>query len=221
MKRTMIRHLETLCVVIGCGILFSNPGSGYADPANGGEFVISSPTGLLFDISANGELGQALCFGKKPWVLDEVWFKGPSGVKIRVKASKDENSLGNTTEFSHACVNSVFKVFMSTVFYEKNLPIPVIYTINGVVIAGLGDGGSKEKDLTAAVQKEFASLPGEFRQGLREFHAYSGMFNKGLFTMAASLSCIFGRHPEAYRVEYMVNTNPLDIQEFKSEFKCD
>ncbi len=203
-----------LNLIFGCGIflLIFHPLFAQSAP--------KYPNGVvLFELSANGELAQALCFQKTFASFSEVLFKGPSGVKIRVVETKDDNFFGYTTEFIHVATRIAFKSTLSTIFFEQNLPIPVIYTMNGVVIAGIGDNGPREKELVAAVQKEFAKLPMEFQQGLREFYLYCNKSIIGLAGMAATLNCIFGKQVEPSPVDKMINTNHFDIQAFEDEFK--
>lgn len=175
---------------------------------------------IMFEFRANGELAQALCYQNSPASFGEVLFKGPSGAKIRAVETKDEEFFGYTIEFTHVPTRISFKRTFSLVFYEQDLPIPVIYTVKGVVIAGIGDGGPREKELNNAVQKEFAKLPAEFQQGLREFYLYCSKSVIGLAGMAASLNCIFGKQMEPSPVDKMINTNTYDILAFEDEFKA-
>ena len=181
---------------------------------------IPPKTTVFFEIHANGELAQVLCFGKTPNSFDEVLFKGPSGVKIRATRSKDEAAMGNNTEFSQVGTHNSFKIFMNTIFFKQNLPLPMIYTLNGVNVAGIADRGAQEKELMTAVLKEFSNLPIDFQQGLREFYQYCEKSNMGLLTMSAPLNCIFGKQVEPFHVDQIINTNSLDVQNFQTEFNC-
>ena len=174
---------------------------------------------VFFEFRANGELAQVLCYQKNLVSFGEVLFKGPSGAKIRAIQTKDENFFGHTIEFTFLPSRIEFKSTSSTIFYEQNLPIPVIYVVNGVAIAGIGDGGAREKELNEKVHKEFAKLPMEFQQGLREFYLYCTKSVIGLVGMAVILDSIFGKQMEPYQTDKLINTNSYDIQAFEDEFK--
>jgi hypothetical protein len=183
---------------------------------------LPSSKGIVFyEFSSNGELARVLCFQKTFASFSEVLFKGPSGVKIRVTHAQDENFFGQTTEFMHVDTRIAFKSTTSTIFYKQNLPIPTIYTVNGVVIAGIGDGGAREKELFALVQKEFGKLPLEFQQGLREFYQYCANSVPALVVFSAPLGIIFYKQVEPFHTDKMINTNPFDIRAFQDEFKCE
>ena len=106
--------------------------------------------------------------------------------------------MGYTVTFFHVDSKSIFKKFMSIIFYKQNLPLPVIYTVNGTIIAGIADGGAKEKDLQTAVQKEFDKLPVEFQQAMREFYLFCDKSTPGLLVLSAYLSNIFGKEMDSY-----------------------
>ncbi len=206
-------------VIIGCGLLFFAFGFLFAQTVNTGPSVAASP-GELFEIVANGEMAVALCFGKPYKGFDEVLFKGPSGIKIRVTNSKENDLKTHTVEFSLVGGHAVYKISMSTLFYEQNLPIPTVVTINGVVICGLGDNGEREKELQTAVQKEYNKLPNDFQQGLREFYQYCAKSSIELSTISVSLLFVLGSKFEPFHVDEVIDRDPLAIQALQKEFNC-
>lgn len=206
-------------IIVGCVLLFFAFGFLFAETVNTGPTTVASP-GVLFEIVANGEMALALCFEKTPNTFNEVLFKGPSGIKIRATYKKDENAMGFTTEFSHVGGHSSFKVFMNMIFYEQNLPIPGIYTVNGVVIAGIGDGGEREREMQIAVKKEYNKLPNDFQQGLRELYSYGAKSNIGLMTLVAPLRFIIGDQVEPFHVDQLIDRDPLAAQALQMEFNC-
>jgi hypothetical protein len=161
-------------ILIGCGIFLA-----FASLLAVGISALP-PSGILIEISGNGDFAQVLCFGKNTIIFDEVLFKGPSGSKIRVNMSKSKDRMSNTITYQHIDSKATFEIFMNTIFYKQNLPIPMIYTVNGTPIAGFADGGAKEKDLLNAMQKEFDKLPTGFREGLREFYLFCSKSTPGL-----------------------------------------
>jgi hypothetical protein len=192
-------------ILIGCGILLA-----FISLLAVGT-TISPASGILIEISGNNEFAQALCFGKNPRVFDEVMFKGPSGSKIMASRSKDEDSFGLRFTFQHVDSKATLKIYMSTIFYDQNLPIPIIYIVNGTPIVGFGDGGAKEKDLLTAMQKEFEKLPAEFREALREFYLFTNKSNIGLLAMSSPLSCIFGKQAEPYSTPSISRLSRLSL----------
>ena len=177
--------------------------------------------GVFFQIVANGEMAVALCFKHGyAFLFDEVLFKGPSGVKIRATQLNNANFMGTTTEFSLVGGPATLTHSVSTIFYKQNKPIPTIFVINGVVIAGISDSGAMEKELQASVQKEYGKLPSDFQQGLREFYQYCAKSNIGLVTIAASLDFILGEQLPPFQVDQVINRDPLAIQALQTEFNC-
>jgi hypothetical protein len=170
----------------------------------------------LIELCGNGETAQALCFGKAPYLIDEILFKGPSGVKIKLTRSRGYFP-GDSWDFVHIGGHSVFTQWGSPIFYEQNLPVPVIYVINGVYIAGLGDGGSQEHNLEIALNKEFDKLPVNFQQGLREMYLFCDKATIGVATSIGPLRQVFGKL-ETYKVQEFFSIDPIYVKMFQEEF---
>lgn len=187
---------------------------------NGEEGKNKSSSIFIIEIYGNNEVARALCFATSRYNYHEVYFKGPSGVKIRATDKKEDNFDGEIIEFYHVDGKSFLKISMATVFYKQKLSIPVVYRLNDATIASLSDGSAREKEILQKVQEEISKFPGEFQQGLQEFYLFSTRNTPGLLVMASVLSPFFGPKMDPYKVETVVNTNVLDIQSFQAEFDC-
>jgi hypothetical protein len=217
-----MKHHQILSIAVGCGTLILVSGLLCA-AAQTDKATIPAQPETLFNIIGNNQSAWALCIGKNHSKLDEICFKGPSGEKI--KASMSGNYFpGYINEYSYVNDGSVFKLFAGSLFYKQNLPIPVIYSVNGKFIAGFGDSGPDEADLNTAVLKEFNKLPVGFQQGLREFYLFCTNAPSGVSDMADGLSSILGLGLglKPYNVDKVIETNLDVVKAFKSEFnKCD
>jgi len=187
---------------------------------NGEEGKNKSSSIFIIEIYGNNEVARALCFAKSRYNYHEVFFKGPSGVKIRATEKKEDNFDGDVIEFFQVNGNSFLKISMATVFYKQKLSIPVVYRLNDATIASLSDGSAREKEILQKVQEEISKFPGEFQQGLQEFFLFGTRKTFGIHIFAAVLSPFFGPKMDPYEVETVVNTNILDIQSFQAEFNC-
>jgi hypothetical protein len=170
----------------------------------------------LIELNANGETAQVLCFGKSPYIIEEILFKGPSGIKIKVTKSRTDFP-GDTTDYTHVGGHSAFTQWGSVIFYEQSLPIPIIYVINGIYVAGLADDGPHWNDLKTAIRKEFEKLPTNFYQGLRELYLFCIKLASGVRTMVLPLAPIF-ENLEGYKVEEFYSVDPINVKAFQEEF---
>jgi hypothetical protein len=222
MKRINKRHHQILSIAVGCGALILASGLLCAVTQTD-KVAIPSQRETLIKISANNQIAWVLCFGKDPVRLDEIYFKGPSGEKIKVSMLRNFFP-GYITEYSYVNDSSVLKSFVASGFPEQNLPIPVIYSMNGKLVAGLGDGGSREADLNTAFLKEFNKLPMGFQQGLRDLFLFGFKATPGVSRMADNLLSPLGDGLglEPYNVDEVLETDLDVVKTFKSEFnKCD
>ncbi len=177
----------------------------------------------LIEMSANNQSAWVLCVGEDNQKFDEIYFKGPSGEKIKVIRS-GSYFPGYITEYSYVNDGAEFKAFSSSIFYKQNLPVPVIYSVNGKFVAGFGDSGSSEAELVNAVVKEFNKLPMGFQQALREFYLFGDNATIGVSYMAAALSTPLGEGLglKPYDGDEVIETNLDIVKAFKAEFnKCD
>ncbi len=187
---------------------------------NGEEEKNKSGSSFLIEIYGNNEVARALCFATSRYNYHEIFFKGPSGVKIRATDKKEDNFNGEIIEFSHVDGKSFLKISMGTLFYKQKLSIPFVYRLNNATIAMLSDGSAREKEILQKVQEEISKFPGEFQQGLQEFFLFGMKNTPGILVVASFLSPFFGTKMDPYKVEAVINTNVLDIQSFQSEFNC-
>ncbi|MFA5261594.1 MAG: hypothetical protein WC450_10230 [Candidatus Omnitrophota bacterium] len=173
----------------------------------------------LIQITANNQVAQVLCFGNNPTKLDEIHFKGPGGDKIKVWVVRDYYP-GYIFEFHHVGSASVFKSFTALGFSERGLPIPVINSFNGKIVAGLGDGGSRESDFHSESVKEFEKLDSGFQQALREFYLFCNETTPGVIFFTIPLITIgeeLGLKPYPIMDE-MIEPDQNTIKAFKLEF---
>lgn len=182
------------------------------------EDAPKSLTMILF--KANGQTAEALLLGDPPYELtpDVVFFRGPSGTKIRASRS-GQFVPAMTWEFAEVGGRGAFRYFLSSVFYKQDLPIPVIYELNGVTIAGLGDSGARERQLHTAVRKEFKKLPASFQQGLREFYLFCGAATPAVVWPASVLEGVLSDDEDLkpYSVEQQMDNDPKDVEAFQEE----
>jgi hypothetical protein len=221
MKRIIMKHHQILSLVFGFGALVFISILLCADTKKDSAAIPSKPETLI-SISANNQIAWFLCIGKDPHKLDEIFFKGPDGEKIKVSMLRNFFP-GYITEFSYVNGTSVLKKFVASAFPEQNLPIPVIYNVNGKLVAGMGDGGSHEADLNNAFLKEFNNLPMGFQQGLRNLYLFGRNSTPGVISMIIALNSLGdGLGLQPFNVSGLIETNLDIVKAFKSEFdKCD
>jgi hypothetical protein len=119
----------------------------------------------LFQLTAdNGQAAQLLVTGGDKWSIGILLFRDPWNAKIRIDQKQEFG--GRVTSYTTVDGKTSLRYFAGTLFYKQKLPIPVIYDINGKQIAGLGDGGSQERELRRKSRDEFKSLPPDFQAAL-------------------------------------------------------
>ncbi len=175
----------------------------------------------LIAITANNQMAWVLCVGKDPSRLEEVYFKGPASDKLRVSAPERGAFPGFVIEYTSIGPESTLKKFVAYEFMNKGLPVPVIYSFNGNLVPGLGDGGGREAELDAASLKEFEKLPSGFQQALKDFYLFCNGTTPGVSLLTEALGSLvengLGLKPYPLDDE-MIETDPACLKSIKREF---
>jgi hypothetical protein len=175
----------------------------------------------LIAITANSQVAWVLCVGKNPTRLEEVYFKGPSNDRIKIKAQERNAFPGFVIEYSYINSTSILKKYVAYEFMNQGKPIPVIFSFNGTLVTGFGDSGSQESELNAASLKEFEKLPSGFQQALKDFYLFCNGTTPGVAELTHALGGMIenelGLKPYPIMDE-MIETDRTKIKVIKKEF---
>lgn len=183
--------------------------------------VIPDSPETLIAITASNQVAWVLCIGKDPSRLEEVYFMGPANDKLRVSAPERGAFPGFIIEYTSIGPESTLKKFVAYEFMNQGLPVPVIYSFNGKLVTGLGDGGGRERELDAASLKEFEKLPSGFQQALKDFYLFCNGTTPGVALLTEALGSLvengLGLKPYPLDDE-MIETDPTRKKLIKKEF---
>lgn len=180
-----------------------------------------NPVETLFEITANGQTAWVLRVGKVAGGTKEVYFKGPGHDKIMVMATERNPFPGFIIEFSYINSRATLKHFLAYEFGRQGKIIPAIYSFNGELVTGFGDGASQEAELDAACMKEFKKLPPGFQQALQDFYLFGNESTTGVDLLAVSLGSLIenGLGLKPYPVvDVRIETDQVVIRSIKKEF---
>lgn len=180
-----------------------------------------NPVETLIEITANGQTAWVLRIGKVAGGPKEVYFKGPGHDRIKVMATERNPFPGFIIEFSYINSRSTLKKFIAYEFGRQGKIIPVIYSFNGELVTGFGDGASQEAEFEAASLKEFKKLPSGFQQALQDFYLFCNDSASGVDILAVSLGSLIenalGLKPYPVMGE-RIETDQTVIRSIKKEF---
>ncbi len=178
----------------------------------------------LVYITYQDKIAKAMCFYDKYYIMNLVYFKGPSGILIKAGTYRNDNIVADINYYEYIDSNGKkyqIKYGISHIHSVQGFGIPAMVNINGTTIndfINVNDGGISEKRIHEKIKKEFQLLPSKFKLGLRELYLFCGQSLRDINIITVYLGSIFkGVIPYKSDVD-IVSENEVDtIQNFLSE----
>ncbi len=203
-------------------LLFIVPNYIFGDNLNGDTKI---PRRKLVYITHQDKIAKAMCFYDKYFMMNSVYFKGPSEILIKAGTYRNGDITGDITFFEYIDSNGKkhkLRFALSDIHHRQGFELPAMVDINGVFLAeyiNLNDGGISSQKFNAKIKKKFKMLPNEFKMGLREFYLFGSKSIIGLTVVTVYLGSIFRDIYQPFEVyTQRIAKNEIEtIQNFLSE----